>query len=108
MAKLDKKNTVEEAVRSIRSRSSRAGDRESVVSSKKPKTEVFSEINENDEWTAIQKFNTLLYYEEQKQAMMREQERKRLMQEELAAQVQNKKMKEQEMSKELQAYEKMA
>lgn len=30
------------------------------------KTEVYSELDENDEWTAIQKFNTLLHYEEQK------------------------------------------
>jgi hypothetical protein len=28
------------------------------------KTEVYSELDENDEWTAIQKFNTLLHYEE--------------------------------------------
>ena len=28
------------------------------------KTEVYSEIEEEDEWTAIQKFNTLLHYEE--------------------------------------------
>ena len=35
------------------------------------------EINENDEWTAIQKFNTLLHFEEQKQAFAREEERKR-------------------------------
>jgi len=28
--------------------------------------ERFTEINENDEWNAIQKFNSLLYYEEQK------------------------------------------
>jgi hypothetical protein len=29
-------------------------------------TEAYSEINEDDEWTAILKFNTLLHYEEQK------------------------------------------
>lgn len=28
------------------------------------KTEVYSEIDEDDEWTAIQKFNTVLHYEE--------------------------------------------
>ena len=38
----------------------------SVYSSRKAPTEVFSEINENDEWAAIQKFNTLLHHEEQK------------------------------------------
>ena len=46
-------------------------------------TEKYSEINENDEWTAIQKFNTLLHFEEQKQAMLREEERKRLIREQL-------------------------
>jgi len=38
----------------------------SVTSSQKPKTEVYSELDEEDEWTAILKFNTLLHYEEQK------------------------------------------
>lgn len=50
---------------------------------KGPLTEKYSEINENDEWTAIQKFNTLLHFEEQKQAMLREEERKRLIREQL-------------------------
>lgn len=36
------------------------------------RTEVYSELAEEDEWTAIQKFNTLLHYEEQKQAIARE------------------------------------
>ena len=36
------------------------------------RTEVYSELAEEDEWTAIQKFNTLLHYEEQKQAISRE------------------------------------
>ena len=59
-------------------------DVQSYVSSQKSRaTEVFSEINENDEWTAIQKFNTLLHFEEQKQAMLRDAERKRLIREEL-------------------------
>ncbi len=48
-----------------------------------PRTEVYSEIEEEDEWTAIQKFNTLLHYEEQKQAILRDRERKRLIKEEL-------------------------
>ena len=48
------------------------------------RSEKFSEINENDEWNAIQKFNSLLYYEEQKQALMRDAERKRLIKEELS------------------------
>jgi hypothetical protein len=43
--------------------------RKSYVSSVRSKAEskAYSEINENDEWVAIQKFNTLLHYEEQKQ-----------------------------------------
>jgi hypothetical protein len=55
----------------------------SYTSSKKLGTEAYSEIDEDDEWTAILKFNTLLHYEEQKQAMMREKERKRLIKIEL-------------------------
>jgi hypothetical protein len=47
-------------------------DNLSVASSAAPLTEVYSEIAEEDEWTAIQKFNQLLHYEEQKQAMLRE------------------------------------
>ena len=54
-------------------------------------TEVYSELDEEDEWTAIQKFNTLLHYEEQKQAMLRDKERKRLIKEELDKQLQEKK-----------------
>ena len=50
---------------SIRSR--RAADQVSVTSSQyDQKTEAYSELAEQDEWTAIQKFNTLLHYEEQK------------------------------------------
>ena len=55
----------------------------SVTSSQAAHTEVYSEIAEEDEWTAIQKFNTLLHYEEQKQALMRDKERKRLIKQEL-------------------------
>lgn len=55
----------------------------SVVSSQAARTEVYSELDEDDEWTAIMKFNTLLHYEEQKQAMLRDKERKRLIREEL-------------------------
>ena len=54
------------------------------------KTEVYSELDENDEWTAIQKFNTLLHYEEQKQTLMRDRERKRLIKEELDKQLNEK------------------
>lgn len=55
-----------------------------------PKTEAYSEIEEEDEWTAIQKFNTLLHYEEQKQAILRDRERKRLIKEELDKQLKEK------------------
>lgn len=54
------------------------------------RTDVYSELDENDEWTAIQKFNTLLHYEEQKQAIMRDRERKRLIKEELDKQLTEK------------------
>ena len=58
----------------IRSRASRRqADQMSIASSQASRrTEVYSELAEEDEWTAIQKFNTLLHYEEQKQAMLRE------------------------------------
>ena len=66
------------------SRITKGKDAYSVMSSERaPPTEVFSEINENQEWTAIQKFNTLLHYEEQKQSLMRDAERKRLIRNEL-------------------------
>ena len=75
---------------SIRSRGmsayskSKPADMMSYASSRKSKaTEVYSEINENDEWTAIQKFNAVLHFEEQKQSAAREAERKRLMKKEL-------------------------
>jgi hypothetical protein len=53
-------------------------------------TDIYSEINEEDEWYAIQKFNTLLHYEEQKQALLREKERKRLIKEELDNQMRDR------------------
>lgn len=53
-------------------------------------TDIYSEINEEDEWYAIQKFNTLLHYEEQKQALLREKERKRLIKQELDAQMKDR------------------
>ena len=50
---------------SVRSRrSGRQADQISVTSSQVARTEVYSELAEEDEWTAIQKFNTLLHYEE--------------------------------------------
>ena len=57
------------------------------------KSETESEVEEEDEWTAIQKFNALLHYEEQKQAAMRVEERKRLMKKELDSQRQEKLVK---------------
>lgn len=48
---------------SIRSRG-RQADEMSVTSSVAARTEVYSELAEEDEWTAIEKFNTLLHYEE--------------------------------------------
>ena len=77
--------------RSIKSAtgSRQPADTYSMVSSQ-ARTEVYSEIAEDDEWTAIQKFNTLLHYEEQKQALLREAERKRLIREELDRQLKEK------------------
>ena len=69
---------------------------------------MYSEINENDEWTAIQKFNTLLHFEEQKQAMLRDAERKRLIREELDKQINSKKAKQNNESDENRAYDEMA
>ena len=71
-----------------------ARDNMSVTSSQVDcQTEVYSELAEEDEWTAIQKFNTLLHYEEQKQAMLREQERRRLIRNELDKQMEEKKQR---------------
>lgn len=68
---------------------------------KKDETEE-SDVEEEDEWTAIQKFNAILHYEEQKQAASREADRKRLLKIELDAQKQAKlekaeKLKEEDM-----------
>lgn len=50
----------------------------------------YSNLNEEDEWTAIMNFNTILHYEEQKQAYLWEKEWKRLIKEELDWQVREK------------------
>ena len=81
-------------------------DRMSLTSSQADRrTEVYSELAEEDEWTAIQKFNTLLHYEEQKQAMMREQERRRLIRTELDKQMNEKKQRENDEMSERRRYE---
>ena len=69
------------------------------------KTEVYSELDENDEWTAIQKFNTLLHYEEQKQALLRDKERKRLIKEELDKQLKEKNSRKRAEVEERRLYE---
>lgn len=69
------------------------------------KTEVYSELDENDEWTAIQKFNTLLHYEEQKQALLRDKERKRLIKEELDKQLNEKNSRKRAEVEERRMYE---
>ena len=89
--------------RSIRQR--RAADELSVTSSQAARTEVYSELAEEDEWTAIQKFNTLLHYEEQKQAILKEQERRRLIRQELDKQVLEKKEREERAVEEQRMYE---
>ena len=69
-------------------------DNMSVMSSQVARTEVYSELDEDDEWTAIMKFNTLLHYEEQKQALLRDKERKRLIRGELDNQLKEKKVRQ--------------
>jgi hypothetical protein len=78
-----------------------------VTSSQKPKTEDFSEIDEDDEWEAILKFNTLLHYEEQKQALLREKERKRLIKQELDKQMSEKYSRKQKEREEDKVYEEL-
>jgi hypothetical protein len=75
------------SVRSRKSAVSQHSQRSGIRSILSSKVSRYSEINENDEWVAIQKFNTLLHFEEQKQAMLRESERKRLIKDELDRQV---------------------
>lgn len=60
------------------------------TASENKKDETESDVEEEDEWTAIQKFNAILHYEEQKQAAAREAERKRLLRIELEAQKKEK------------------
>jgi len=92
------------AARSYRSKN-RDVDAMSQVSSQAPPTEVYSELAEEDEWTAIQKFNTLLHYEEQKQTLMREMERRKLIREELDKQVMDKNARKVAQKDELRMYE---
>ena len=81
--------SVRSSARSIKSATRKApADNISMASSQIDRqTDVYSEIQEEDEWTAIQKFNQLLHYEEQKQSLLREQERRRLIRLELDKQV---------------------
>lgn len=65
----------------------------------------YSNLNEDDEWEAIQNFNIMLHYEEQKQTMLREQERKRLIKEELDRQVREKNKRKKHEALEEQEYE---
>lgn len=78
-----------------------------MTSSQKPKTEAFSEIDEDDEWEAILKFNTLLHYEEQKQSLLREKERKRLIKQELDKQMSEKHSRKQKEREEDKVYEEL-
>ena len=82
-------------------------DQLSLTSSQQQKTEIYSEIDEDDEWAAIQKFNTLLHYEEQKQAILRDKERKRLIREELEKQLNEKKGRKYREVEENNMYEKL-
>jgi hypothetical protein len=64
-----------------------------------------SNVNEDDEWQAIQNFNIMLHYEEQKQSTLREQERKRLIKEELDRQVREKNKRKKRENEEDKEYE---
>lgn len=86
------------------SQNSRRSGIASILSSKVSR---YSEIDENDEWVAIQKFNTLLHFEEQKQALLREAERKRLIKDELDRQVAAKKARKDDILKENNLYHDM-
>lgn len=86
---LSKKSKAQDQM-SVAGKSLRGGDDAVSQYSRKAPTEVYSELDEEDEWTAIQKFNTMLHYEEQKQSIMREKERKRLIKEELDRQLREK------------------
>lgn len=66
-----------------------------------------SNLNEEDEWCAIQNFNTILHYEEQKQMMMREKERKRLIKDELDRQVREKNLRKRKEKHEDQLYDEL-
>ena len=67
-----------------------------MASSIRAPTEVYSEINEKDEWAAIQKFNVTLHFEEVKAAQARDAERKRLIREQLAKQVEEREIRKQQ------------
>lgn len=79
----------------------------SQVSAASRATEVYSELAEEDEWAAIEKFNTLLHYEEQKQLIMREKERRRLIKDQLDRQVEDKKNRENNELNEKRQYEEL-
>lgn len=79
----------------------------SQCSSQVAKTELYSELAEEDEWAAIQKFNTLLHYEEQKQAIVRESERRKLIKEELDRQIREKEDRKVNDLQERRMYEKL-
>jgi len=79
-------------------------DTQSMTSSM-AKSQAYSEMDEDDEWNAIMKFNTLLHYEEQKQSLLRDKERKRLIREELDNQMKEKKVRISNDMKEDRMYE---
>jgi len=66
-----------------------------------------SNLNEEDEWTAIQNFNTILHHEEQKQYVMREAERKRLIKDELDRQVREKNLRKRKEKHEDELYDEL-
>ena len=84
--------SVQKSVKEDQNQNGKGGDKESVITPSQADAEpsVLSSVEEADEWTAIQNFNVMLHYEEQKQEAERKAARKRLMKEELQKQINKK------------------
>ena len=84
----------------------KAQDAESVITQSEldRPAESSSEVDEQDEWTAIQKFQAMLHYQEQQQVKERQEERKRLLVQELDRQRQAKEAKKKQLEEEDKQY----
>ena len=84
----------------------RVTDKDSVITPSVQKSvSVVSSVDEVDEWTAIQNFNAVIHYEEQKQTAQRQADRKRLLRQELDAQRKAKVAKANKLKQEDSAYD---